>query len=657
MTKRSLLTVGTCLLTAVAFAQNLPQLTNNMAATSMDKGGPAPDIHQQQHSSGVCGPQPCAYLETFDTAGDFVVGANINGQGASGGIFETWATGCLNSLTGAIIDNTNAFSAPNHIRLRKDAAIATVIDAGCAVAARVPSNGVAMANTPVIGPTTVSQEVSISGAGGSNFNIQPQARWQGLLSARVLFFYYGNIYIQDAAGFAFMGPWDTAGGYHHVDIVMNPCDPVRCDGGVDNGLPCTTNADCVGDGGAIPDGVCAGGIHYEYDTGGAFAAVYDGTMIAGVNVDQYLVFSDNFLETMDVDDVEILRGGPCPTICGADGIEAGEDCEIDDDSPCPGKCVGLGETGPNGETPCHCVIQNNDPCDAYALENDVTFNKTGHGGWFTFTASANAYAVDTCGVPNYDSRLSVWTGTCDSLAMIAINDDCYDGAPFGTGSDPLASCYDQPGAATAPYNSCLCTATTLNQQYWVFDDRLNAAPVGSTVNITLSKRQTCDAIWGDFGACCRGLTGVCEDNVSETACGGTFDTYYERKECDADIITCTAVTGACCLDPVDGICTPNVTQAACPSPGVWTANASCTAVCAPDLGACCDTNTGTCTDGQLRVDCIGEGLVWTNGGSCSTVECESASIPTVSEWGLVIMTLLLLAGAKVYFGRRREVLA
>lgn len=30
------------------------------------------------------------------------------------------------------------------------------------------------------------------------------------------------------------------------------------------------------------------------------------------------------------------------------------------------------------------------------------------------------------------------------------------------------------------------------------------------------------------------------------------------------------------------------------------------------------------------------------------------AIPTVSEWGLVVMTLLLLTGAKFYFGRRRS---
>ncbi len=33
-------------------------------------------------------------------------------------------------------------------------------------------------------------------------------------------------------------------------------------------------------------------------------------------------------------------------------------------------------------------------------------------------------------------------------------------------------------------------------------------------------------------------------------------------------------------------------------------------------------------------------------------DCESA-IPAASEWGLVVMTLLLLAGIKIKFGGRR----
>ena len=35
----------------------------------------------------------------------------------------------------------------------------------------------------------------------------------------------------------------------------------------------------------------------------------------------------------------------------------------------------------------------------------------------------------------------------------------------------------------------------------------------------------------------------------------------------------------------------------------------------------------------------------------------STTIPTVSEWGLVVLTLLLLAGAKIYFARPETVTA
>lgn len=35
------------------------------------------------------------------------------------------------------------------------------------------------------------------------------------------------------------------------------------------------------------------------------------------------------------------------------------------------------------------------------------------------------------------------------------------------------------------------------------------------------------------------------------------------------------------------------------------------------------------------------------------VLCSQQKIPTVSEWGMVAMVLLLLAGGRIYFGRRR----
>ena len=57
-------------------------------------------------------------------------------------------------------------------------------------------------------------------------------------------------------------------------------------------------------------------------------------------------------------------------------------------------------------------------------------------------------------------------------------------------------------------------------------------------------------------------------------------------------------------------------------------------------------------DGDGVLDCVDQ---------CSRVddavfapECAGA-IPTVSAWGLMVLTLLLLAGSKIYFGCRRAI--
>ena len=56
---------------------------------------------------------------------------------------------------------------------------------------------------------------------------------------------------------------------------------------------------------------------------------------------------------------------------------------------------------------------------------------------------------------------------------------------------------------------------------------------------------------------------------------------------------------------------------------------------------------------------LSDKVTWEKGLSCEQLGCDAnfTPIPTVSEWGLVIMTLLLLTGAKIYFGRRRLVTA
>jgi len=89
---------------------------------------------------------------------------------------------------------------------------------------------------------------------------------------------------------------------------------------------------------------------------------------------------------------------------------------------------------------------------------------------------------------------------------------------------------------------------------------------------------------------------------------------------------------------------------------IWSKGQSCTAVgCSADLGACCDHETfGGCTETTF-VGCPTEGTKneWTKEATCAEIECTHVAIPTVSEWGIVVLTLLLLVGAKVYFGRRQ----
>lgn len=67
------------------------------------------------------------------------------------------------------------------------------------------------------------------------------------------------------------------------------------------------------------------------------------------------------------------------------------------------------------------------------------------------------------------------------------------------------------------------------------------------------------------------------------------------------------------------------------------------------LGACC-LGDGSCVDPISESVCAGAGNRYKGDGrTCEDVRC----ILTVSEWGLAIMGLLLLTGAKVYFGQRR----
>jgi len=184
------------------------------------------------------------------------------------------------------------------------------------------------------------------------------------------------------------------------------------------------------------------------------------------------------------------------------------------------------------------------------------------------------------------------------------------------------------------------------------------------------KDETCATIEarGDCpehtGACCDADApgGDCEDGVPESQCN-TADpqiTWTKGALCASLSPACAEHTGACCdASQPGGSCANNVPESLCNTANpqiTWTKGTLCANLsppCSEHTGACCVS--GTCVDGVPESSCLpGE---WTKDTLCADLDppCSGGVIPTVSEWGLVVLALLLLVGAKVHFSRREAV--
>ena len=80
--------------------------------------------------------------------------------------------------------------------------------------------------------------------------------------------------------------------------------------------------------------------------------------------------------------------------------------------------------------------------------------------------------------------------------------------------------------------------------------------------------------------------------------------------------------------------------------------ASQTASASGDAGACCNFD-GSCEDSFDSL-CTGEGQTFHEEALCADADvvCGEA-VPTVSEWGLIVMTLLGCTLGTILYGRRR----
>jgi len=70
-------------------------------------------------------------------------------------------------------------------------------------------------------------------------------------------------------------------------------------------------------------------------------------------------------------------------------------------------------------------------------------------------------------------------------------------------------------------------------------------------------------------------------------------------------------------------------------------------------GACCDHEAFSgCTDGLTQAQCVCPRCEWYEGAACAEMSCSVEFIPALDTWGLVVLSLLLLIGAKTLFAHR-----
>lgn len=210
-----------------------------------------------------------------------------------------------------------------------------------------------------------------------------------------------------------------------------------------------------------------------------------------------------------------------------------------------------------------------------------------------------------------------------SVECRASEGDC-DPAEFCTGAGP-----DCPPDALEP-NTTLCRAA-------VNECDVDEFCTGSDVDCPADGFQPPGTLCNDDG-----------DECTDDTCDGSGTCLHPES----------GLCGACCLASKD--CIDRVLPSTCTAQGGTSSGAGSTCLGDTDgdgVDDLCDNCPGV-DDLIFGVDvCVGTGVPCASdadcgpGGTCAPA-CSGA-IPTVSQWGLVVLALTLLVGGKLYFGRRQ----
>ena len=271
------------------------------------------------------------------------------------------------------------------------------------------------------------------------------------------------------------------------------------------------------------------------------------------------------------------------------------------------------EAGPNGELVKYSITvfgSTSSGADA-GLPFDVTTclyeDDSGNPAIGTPVAAPIAGSCcDFVGVPT-----GLWTLECVVPAGIAIPQGLW--MSFETSTD-------NSGWTIADFNDCPNTGPPgYSEDFWAEEDLVyggfsffwfGGCPLNPQSSFGGAQIVAAGAPW----ACCDFSTYACL-NVQETECADLGGSYFEGTLCNN-------------LDPP----------------------------CA-QAGACCNMPTGVCED-TFDVFCDGYLQQFYPGQLCLDIDCVVPdNVPTLTQWGMIALTVVLLAGLTIKFGRRRTVTA
>jgi hypothetical protein len=413
-----------------------------------------------------------------------------------------------------------------------------------------------------------------------------------------------------------------------------------------------TGIECNDDSG---DGTPPGDPNPDYcNQGGAapFESALDLQVVAGqcykIRVGQYGQSGGHFGDSgPDQLNVECL--------CGNGSLDPGEQCDNGAANGTPGSCCAADCTFVAAATVCRPSAGNCDveescsgssgacPTDGFAPGSQVCRPSAGNCD-VAENCPGNGPNCPGDGFAPGSQVCRPSAGVCDVAENCPGNGPACPGDGFAPGSQvcrPSAGACDV--AENCPGDGPACPGDGFAPGSQV------CRPSAGICDVTENCTGTGAACPGDGFAPssqeCRASAGVCD--VAENCSGSAADCPGDGFAPGSQV--CRASAGECDL-------TENCTgsSAACPDDGFSSGNE-----CEPSTGDCdfaevCDGTSASCPpDGADQDQCVDDDDCCPDGcDGDSDNDCPPAGIPTVSEWGLVILTLLLLAAWKVYFGRR-----